>query len=205
MHTTKRTRSSRKKVVWTSLVVVAGLCLVLLILELTGATHFTGLRSAPAEQTASQYTKGNDNSSSEDPSASHNNAPGPSNKPTDPENGNSPTAKSGDSPVHVSNKLIKPRGVFASNHSASLSQKGMDKEDSACNTTPGATCQIIFTKGSVVKKLPAQKVDRGGAAYWNWQLKDIDLTAGAWQVKAVATLGSQTLSRADAMELKISP
>jgi cytoskeletal protein RodZ len=78
---------------------------------------------------------------------------------------------------------------------------------SVCNTTPGVTCQIIFTNSSngSIKKLSAQTTDRGGSAYWNnWTPASIGLTPGMWQIQAMATLGGQTKSANDATPLEVS-
>ena len=101
--------------------------------------------------------------------------------------------------------LIDPTGNFVSNHHPNLSGSPAPNQiQSICNTTPGATCQIIFTKDGVTKQLPAQKTDSGGATYWTWKLQDIGLTAGSWHVQAKATLGTQTKTADDAMNLEVA-
>lgn len=99
--------------------------------------------------------------------------------------------------------LVAPSGTFVSNHSPGQNGSPLT-EVSVCNSTPGATCQIQFTNGSVTKSLPAQVTDRSGSTYWNnWTAASIGLIAGSWQVKATATLGSQTLSTTDQMNLVV--
>ena len=99
--------------------------------------------------------------------------------------------------------LVQPTGNFVSAHknvpvTASLS--------SVCNTSSGATCQIVFTSGSESHSLPAQTTDLGGSTYWNsWTPESIGLTPGSWTIKAVATLGSDTKSNTDALMLEVAP
>lgn len=102
--------------------------------------------------------------------------------------------------------LTAPQGNFVSNHHPNLGgTPAPNTEQSVCNTTPGAACEIIFTKDGVTKTLQAQATDSGGAAYWSWKLQDVGLTPGSWQVNAKASSGSQTLSTPDAMNLEVAP
>jgi hypothetical protein len=109
-------------------------------------------------------------------------------------------------PGDTSNTPLKaPSGNFVSNHHPFLSsQPGLNQMQSNCVTTSGATCTIVFTKGSDVKQLPVQNTDREGAAYWSWKLQDIGLTAGTWKVQAKAALGSQVQTTDDAIDLVVS-
>jgi len=101
--------------------------------------------------------------------------------------------------------LIAPYGDFISNHHPGANGSPLT-EVSVCNTTPGASCQIFFTKGGIVRSLPEESTDRGGTAYWNkWTLEQYGLTAGSWQVKAVASLGNQTEATIDPLLLEVSP
>lgn len=99
--------------------------------------------------------------------------------------------------------LVAPTGTFVSNHNPGQNGSPLT-EVSVCNSTPGATCQILFTSGNSTTSLPAQVTDRSGSTYWNnWTPAGIGLTPGSWQVKATATLGSQTLSTTDQMKLVV--
>lgn len=111
------------------------------------------------------------------------------------------STKNGDDSGAVT--LIAPLpGNFVSNHHAKTS----DSLTSTCTTTPGATCQITFTKDGVTQSLPAETTDAGGSAYWNnWRPVDYSLDAGSWKVQAIATLGSQKLTTDDALSLEIAP
>ncbi len=109
-------------------------------------------------------------------------------------------------PTNANATLTEPSGTFVSNHHPNLGgSPAPSRMQSVCNTTPGATCRIEFTKDGVTKSLPAQITDAGGATYWTWELKDIDLTQGTWHIKAVATLGAQTKTADDALTLEIKP
>ncbi|HEX3568965.1 MAG TPA: hypothetical protein VHT70_04815 [Candidatus Saccharimonadales bacterium] len=100
--------------------------------------------------------------------------------------------------------LVDITGNFVSNHHPNLSGKPAPNIiQSTCTTTEGATCQIIFTMGSVTKMLPAQVTDRGGSTYWTWKLQDIGLTAGSWHIQAKATLGTQVKTADDALTLEV--
>ena len=101
--------------------------------------------------------------------------------------------------------LLAPSGSFVSNHRPSLSSNGAPStEQSVCNTTPGATCEIQFTKGTETKKLTAQTADANGSTYWNWDVRSAGLTPGQWQITAYATLNSKTLSATDEAPLEVA-
>jgi hypothetical protein len=98
--------------------------------------------------------------------------------------------------------LLDPTGNFVSAHKNISADTVLS---SVCNTTSGASCQIVFTNGSLTKSLASQIADPNGAAYWNsWTPADIGLSSGAWQVKAVASLGGKTKTTTDAMKLEVN-
>lgn len=102
--------------------------------------------------------------------------------------------------------LKKPSGVFVSNHRPSLGNSpDLMVVQSVCSTTPGAACYIQFTKNGLIRKLPGQKVDSNGDAYWTWNVKDAQLSEGAWKITAIATLGSQTEEVNDPIPLEVQP
>jgi cytoskeletal protein RodZ len=139
-------------------------------------------------RTENQYTKG-DQSTNEGSKGS-----APSTPITSTTNPSSSTAT-----------ITTPSGNFVSDHHPNLSgSPAPNSMTSVCDTTPGASCQITFTSNGVVKSLAAQVADSGGSTYWSWTLQNVGLTAGSWQVKAIATLGSQTLSTTDVMALVVS-
>ena len=127
------------------------------------------------------------------------NVPNSASNPVTPSTGSS-SAKGDDntgassSPLSPTVQPETPSGQFVSYHNPNLSgSPGPNTETSTCNTTPGATCQIFFTKNGVTKSLPAEKADASGTAFWdNWTLQSIDLTAGTWHISAVASNGSKT-------------
>ena len=173
------------------------LVLVVVVLELTGTTrlfHKTNYEGASVANTAGADTKGeprtvgqnNKNSSTKESDLSDNKA--------------TPASNTGGL------ALVDPSGNFVSNHRPNLSgTPAPNYMQSICNTTPGAQCQIIFTKDGVAKSLTPQTADRAGAVYWSWKLQDIGLTEGVWQIQAKATLGSQSKLASDAINLEVSP
>jgi len=84
--------------------------------------------------------------------------------------------------------LTAPSGTFANLYDATADTQ----MNSICSTTPGATCQIIFTKGGVSIALPVKIADSSSSATWAWTPGQIGLSNGSWHVTAKATLGSQT-------------
>ena len=102
--------------------------------------------------------------------------------------------------------LIAPTGSFVSNHNPVLSNPRMDTEQSTCNTTPGASCNIVFTNTSTnaVISLGSKIADFGGAVYWTWTLQGVGLTQGSWKIMAVANLNQQSKSTSDQLLLNIS-
>jgi|SRR5665213_1555783 len=105
-----------------------------------------------------------------------------------------------------SSVLVTPTGTFVSNHRPSLSGPSEQKaEQSTCNTTPGATCSIELTKGSVTKTLKTQTADKSGAVYWSWNVEDAGLTEGTWKVTAIASLNNNTKTAQDEIDLVVQP
>lgn len=177
-----------------SLLVIGG---ALLILELTHTIHLFHTAQPKEAVTANSFTKGeNQETSTSNSSAST--------------TSDSQTTTPGDEKTTSNNSravtLLVPTGNFVSNHRPNLSgSPAPNLETSVCNTTPGASCQIIFTNGGITKSLPARTTDRGGAAYWDWKLQDIGLTQGSWQVKAVASLDGQKQTGTDPLAIEVGP
>lgn len=171
-----------------ALVIVLAVLIVLLLIavafEVTGVTDFFNPRRAeqyattPASptRTLNENTKGEQQTETE---------------PEDQKDQEQPNSA----------ELIDPTGVFVSNHRPG---HGGDILQSTCNTTPGSMCEIVFTKGSIVKSLPPQQTDQGGSAYWFWSLQDLGLEEGSWKITAKATLGSQTKSTTDPIPLEVA-
>lgn len=102
--------------------------------------------------------------------------------------------------------LVEPTGTFVSNHRVSLSASpDQKKEQSTCNTTPGASCYIRIVKSSVTRTLAAQTADSTGAVIWSWDIDNSGLTEGSWEVTAVATLNGQTKTATDPIRLEVRP
>ena len=109
-------------------------------------------------------------------------------------------------PVATGSPPATPNGTFVSNHRPSLSGSADQKaEQSTCNTSPGASCYITFTKGSVVKTLAAQTTDASGATYWSWNINDSGFSEGKWTVQATVTLNGQTANASDPIDLVVQP
>jgi hypothetical protein len=110
--------------------------------------------------------------------------------------------------------LAAPEGMFVSNHGNGNNPAVTvnTQEESTCSTTPGASCQIIFTDGSqteslVVKQTSTENSKTGiaaGTVSWSWTPAQIGLTPGDWKIAATATLNGQTSSTQDAADLVIS-
>jgi hypothetical protein len=167
-------------------------------LELTDKTYFfhdKNLVTSPTKsnRTAGQETKGEKNTDADkDPS--------PTDTSKDPG-----TPTSDKTPSTNETAVLKtPTGTFVSNHRPKLSGPDDQKTmQSICVTTPGASCTIILTSGNITKSLPIQATDKEGAAYWTWSLGDLDITGGKWNVQAKATLGSQTKTATDPIQLEV--
>lgn len=85
------------------------------------------------------------------------------------------------------NTLVPPSGTFVNLYNADANTQ----MSSICNTTPGASCQIIFTKSSTTIALQAKTSDSSGAATWAWTPNQVGLTSGSWHIVATSRLGSQ--------------
>jgi hypothetical protein len=97
--------------------------------------------------------------------------------------------------------LLAPWGSFVSNHNPG-SGASTSQETSVCNTTPGASCYIKLTNGSLVKILETKIADNNGSIIWNWNT-DTTLDKGVWNISAVADLNGQSKTTQDSMELKV--
>ncbi len=161
-------------------------------LELTDTTHFFhDEKTTPVAAGSAFNTKGEPKkqSGSDD---------------DDPQGNGSSSTSANPKVVAASANLITPFGNFVSNHRPNLSGSPAPSSlSSVCNTTPGASCTITFTKSGTNKSLPAQTADANGATYWNWSLQDIGLMSGTWKIQANASLDGQTKSASDALDLVV--
>lgn len=194
-----KSRRSLKKPLLIAGGVILVAAAVVVALELTNTTHLFHKPKVSAHETASQNTKGEtgDSSTTTPSTSSQSTSDTGSTQSTTPTSPTGTQQKEGGS---TSATLLMPSGTFVSNHRANLSST----ESSVCTTTPGASCKIVFTNGSLTKELPTQATDAGGSTYWDWKLQDIGLTAGSWHVQAVATLNGQTKTADDATSLVVS-
>lgn len=109
-------------------------------------------------------------------------------------------------PAVPATTLTAPTGTFVSNHRPSLSGSPLlRQEKSVCNTTPGATCYMLFMKDGVAKQLATQTADNTGSTYWLWDVSQAGFTQGSWQITAVATLNGQTATANDSLPLEVQP
>lgn len=168
----------RRKLNRRILLLVASLVLILAVLGLGWARYHK--TAAPATNTNTQSS-----ASTSSPSST-----------TSPK-----TTLSGGGSSASSANLIAPYGSFVSNHHASLSSQ----EESACVTSPGATCYIEFISGNSTEKLDSKTTGSDGSIYWNWKASDIGLYKGSWQIKATASLNGQTKSTTDQIPLEVQP
>ena len=172
-----------------ALVILAG---GLAISELTNTTHIFHKKAVPAtipvetSKTPSKAKKSSASGSS-------------SNSTQTSAQGDKVAASNGG---NTDGSLVQPSGNFVSNHYPG--QNGTDtKEQSVCNTTPGARCYIQFTNTSTgqVTKLPELTTENDGSALWLWDASI--LSSGQWEIKAVASLNGQTKSAADSIKLNV--
>lgn len=111
---------------------------------------------------------------------------------------NSNMANSQDGPA-------KPYGTFVSNHHPSLSGSGgvPSSIQSTCQGTPGAKCQIIFTKDGKTKSLPEKTIGSHGSVSWDWDVEEAGFTAGSWQIKAVSSLNGKSAEAMDDLAFEV--
>lgn len=128
-----------------------------------------------------------------------------------PEQKPSDKSASGDKPSGSENPQSsvapkEPTGAFVSNHRPSMgASPKLVQVQSTCNTTPGATCTITFTKDSLIRTLPAKPADSNGNVFWSWSTKDAKLTQGVWKITATAKLNGHTKTAADVINLEVQP
>jgi len=177
---------------WYALAALLVLVAAMVVLELTNTTHFFHAEKPKAiATTGSPDTKGSGMMTTPPPPAQSGGSTGGSGSSKQPT----------PSPAPSSATLTAPWGTFANVYSARLD----DQMQSTCNTTPGATCQLIFTNGSLTKSLDAENTDSGGAVYWAWKPSEVGLTPGTWHLTFKAVLGSQTKTTSnDPLTLTVS-
>jgi hypothetical protein len=205
MYTLKKNitgRSSRfKKPLLIAAGVIIALGAILAALEYTDTTYLLHDRPTTKEtqesspnRTAGQDTKGEQ----ADPGATD------GSKPNSAGSSTTPDAKAPEENTDTSAPLVTPTGNFVNSHKVKV-DSAANTQQSVCVTTAGARCEIIFTKGSETRSLPAQTTDKGGATYWTWSPESVGLGVGSWKITAKATLGSQTKTASDAINLEVNP
>ncbi len=120
---------------------------------------------------------------------------------TTTDKGTTPTSPPATTPPPIStDPPKKPYGNFVSNHAPHLA----DAEQSTCITSPGATCNISFSKDGITKSLGDKKTDSDGTAYWSWNVGSTGLSEGIWSITATATLNGKTQSTSDTLNLTVT-
>ncbi len=174
-----------------TLVILAGI--LVLALEATNTTHFFHKQKA---------VSGTIKTISSPPSAAAASTTQTNNTVKNPSGYSAGPKTSSPGAGTSSSTLTAPYGTFISNHYPG--QNGtLTKEQSTCNTTPGASCYIRFTQGSVTRTLPTQTTNNNGSTSWLWDIGKAGLTSGSWQVSAVATLNGKTSTTTDPVALEI--
>jgi hypothetical protein len=195
----QRSTRSKKWLIGSTMLLIAAFILVL-CLELSNTTHIFHEQSAQGFAKTPSVGGSSVNEQKGEPQTSKDSTTASSETTQPGDNKSNSTATS-------TTNLITPSGDFVSAHGTSEHPIPLSATlASVCNTTPGVSCKITFTApDGTTKSLSSQLTDRGGSAYWNsWTPASIGLTTGSWQVKAVATSGSQTKTATDAMELVVS-
>jgi len=183
----------RRKAFWGLVVLVV---VIIAVLELTNTTHLFHKKTFVPAPTNNANTKGEGAPAATTPGSTYKN-PSAGNQTT---NQGAPS-NTDNSTGNASGPLEPITGNLVSSHHVTVNTT----LQSVCNTSAGASCTISFTKDGVTKALAAQTTDEGGSTYWAWQPKDIGLDAGSWTIAAKATLGSQTQTSTDALQLEVSP
>lgn len=189
-----------KKQLVLGLLATGGLVLLVVVLELTNTTHFFHNRQAvsspiPATSPTSINQPTSPNTSTNTNSQNNSKVTTPTTtSPNSDKTVASGTTQTGAAP-------IAPFGTFVSNHHPSSKNSA---EQSACTTTPGATCTItLVNSDNVTKTLEAKTADANGSVIWNWDIKTAGVTTGTWKITATSSLNGQTKSATDAQNLEV--
>jgi hypothetical protein len=175
---------------WIVLLIVL-LVAVMATLELTNTTHIFHRQRIPAVISVTN-TKTKNNNSNKNTITTNSGTSQATTTPT------KVTSSAGET-TSSSQPLESPYGSFVSNHYPGQNGSNLD-EVSVCNTTPGASCYIKFSNGSITTQLPTQVTNNAGVTSWTWNIgSDAHLTSGQWQITAVASLNGQFLYTNDPM------
>jgi len=182
---TKKKHKNRIKIITPVLI------LVLLGLGLFWHWHYgtknTVTNSVKTAATTTTSTTVKSDVSTKSPSTISYSAPSDNGQPTvaeQPTTGTPPTA---------------PSGEFISNYSAGSSSA----ERSVCDVQPGVSCTISFTQDGITQSLGIGVAGSDGFVLWNWEPSDLQLTTGAWRVKATATINNLSSTTNDPNLLNI--
>lgn len=195
-HTKRRSRlakltSSKTRMILST---VAVLILLLAVLELTDITHFFHGKTPASTKVIPSSTEP---ANSEQSAVQTKPTPTPNTTPSTPTKTTGSSSSS--SPPSSSDGPVTPYGTFVSNHQPP--QSGDYSEVSTCITTPGATCEMSFSNGSVTKVLTAQATDSSGTTIWHWNTQTAGLSVGHWTITVTATLNGKTATAHDTMDI----
>ncbi|HEX7260088.1 MAG TPA: hypothetical protein VF272_04125 [Candidatus Saccharimonadia bacterium] len=180
-------KTAKNKTIITALVIIA-------LVALSGAAYVK-VGQKPAEQTAT-----NAETSASTPS------PGPAGPAHDTPTSASPAASTPQpNPSHpASTTLAKPIGP--NNNTSSVSLSGATSMESVCRSVPGASCYIQASKSGATIRVSDAKIVGSSAGsdgvIFSWDAKQ--LSAGQWQIQAIATKDGQTAA-SDSQLLRVQP
>ncbi len=186
--------------------VLAGLILVVLACGMVGALEYTNTTYWFHKRPVTHETQKNTPTRTIDANTKGGNTPTSTSGTSNTQTNNQTTPQQDtktETPTSSSATLVAPSGNFVNSHHVAANS-APNTQQSTCVTTPGATCEIIFTSGSVTKSLGVQTTDPGGAAYWTWSPQSAGLTVGTWKITAKAVLGNQTKTAVDANNLEVN-
>jgi cytoskeletal protein RodZ len=195
MYTTKSKHSRPSKKFLLPVGLLLAIIVIMFALEITNTTHIFHKKTVPATIPVAKHqnsTAGSTQSTAKSTATATTNGTASS----------AQSSKVASSTGGSSAPLAQPYGTFVSNHVPGQSGS-TTSEQSACNTTSGATCYIQFTNTATnaTTKLPVQPVGSDGSTIWSWDANT--LTSGEWQVTAVATLNGQSKTTVDPTKLEV--
>ena len=187
-------KQSKKKI-------IAIVLLVLLVLGLVGAGVAYAINQRNKQEAAENYGSDITTPSEDTPDADKNeNSSSPSISNSKDEDGD----ETDSAPAQNNTPPATPIGTFVSNHQPNLDGSPRPSTiNSTCTTSARITCFIRFTKGQEVRTLAAQTTDASGNTAWTWNINDIGLGEGEWQIEAVARNGSVDATASDPTPLKV--
>jgi ferredoxin len=199
----KQVKKSRSSLVL-SILAIAVVVLVVLFLTKPWSSNPTKKVENQTTTNHSSVTKTSPNTQSSATNSAPNSATTTTLEPSSNKVGTGTSTSSGNGNTTTTTTITTPSGDFVSAYS-------VDSDtpiNSVCNTSPSVTCQINFTNtlSNVTESLPAEVTNSDGSTYWQgWEPQDYNITAGIWQITAVATYNGQSTTATDSMNLSVQP